>query len=90
MTRTQRFGFSFDMSVDFLAQEPGLAQQWIDARRAEIAKVRLKQGPRGGHYRLTLQSLTIPVRDGSAILPDGRTVESQSKAVVVPVPPSDQ
>lgn len=53
MAREQRFGFSVDISLDFLAQEPALAQRWLDATREQIAKQEYADGPRGGTYRLT-------------------------------------
>lgn len=133
MTRTQRFGFWFEVGIEFLSQEPALAAQWVDARREEFAKVRFMHGPRGGAYRLVtppdewrtdhdlfwrpnvvryvtkrwgryvrpdrlkaedrlpdvrLRSFTIPVRDGKAVLPNGGTVETESKWIVVPIPPA--
>jgi hypothetical protein len=36
---------------------------------------------------VTFDTFTIPVEDGRAMLPNGSTVETSSKAVVVPVPP---
>lgn len=53
MTRQQRFAFAFDVSLEFLAQEPTLAAKWIDARRDAFAAVTHMSGPRGGAYRLT-------------------------------------
>lgn len=131
MTREQRFGWSCEVSLDFLAQEPALAQGWLDARREQIGKQEFAKGPRGGTYRLTtppdewrsnvdpfwhprtalyttkrygryvrpgrlhlrsepitFDTFDIPVKDGKAMLPDGRVVETQSKTIVVPVPPA--
>lgn len=45
------------------------------------------------HHRATvpidtrLQTLTIPVVNGTATLPNGQTVQSRSDAIVVPIPP---
>lgn len=48
---------------------------------------RIKPEERLGDDRL-LTSFTIPVRDGKAMLPNGSTVDTESKWVVVPVPPA--
>lgn len=53
MTLEQRFGYSFEVSLEFLAHEPAQAQRWLDARRTEFAKQEFANGPRGGTYRLT-------------------------------------
>jgi hypothetical protein len=52
VTREQSFGFSVDVSLEFLAQEPEQAQRWLDARRDQLAKQEYATGPRGGTYRL--------------------------------------
>ena len=52
MTRVQRFSFSFEMSAEFVEQEPVTAARWMLARYDEFARVQLMEGPRGGLYRL--------------------------------------
>ena len=131
MSRQQLFGFSVEVSLEFLAQEPEQAKRWLDARLEQVGKQEYATGPRGGTYRLitppdpwkanidpfwhprtavyftkrygryirpgrvrlrseamTLGTFTIPVKDGQALLPDGRVIATQSRAVVVPVPPA--
>ena len=48
----QRFTFAVEMSQEFLAVDPVLAQRWLDAHREQIAKQQYATGPRGGTYRL--------------------------------------
>ena len=53
MSREQRFAFAVEVSLEFLATEPVLAQKWLEASRDQIASVEFMTGPRGGAYRLT-------------------------------------
>jgi hypothetical protein len=129
--KERRFGWSVDVSLEFLAHEPTLAGRWLDAQREQIGKQEFATGPRGGTYRLTTPpddwranidpfwhpttavyitkrygryvrpgrvrlrsesltfgTFTIPVKDGEAMLPDGRLVQTEARFVSVPVPPA--
>jgi hypothetical protein len=128
---TRQFGFSFEVSNEFLRLSP-VAGQYVEARKARIAARKSAIGPRGGLYRLVsppdrwresqdgyafyrnvtvygtkregryvrpdritpdllvgdtlhFDTLTTPVVEGVAMLPDGRTVETESRFVSFPV-----